>query len=224
MDAVTWRKDARNTKNPANMHQVGRRTAPERRIVGESTIENVAVWWAWKALKIQMKWELHISYKDKEATGVNGSTATTRWYRFLIVVKWGFESLAASHRLLLDLVRGITMPLRCFYSVWHLSAKTGSYLVSILHFINNVLHNCGSSSVKIGCTIRICSSTVERRRGIIRRQERPTRLRSTKNENCEYNFSLKCILVNSPGEEVIVFLLFRFIFSFVRSVREYRAP
>lgn len=102
--------------------------------------------------------------------------------------------------------------------------KTGSYLVSRLHFINNVLHNCGSSSVKIGCTIRICSSTVERRRGIVRRQERPTRPRFTKNENCEYNFSLKCILVNSPGEEVIVFLLFRFIFSFARSVREYRAP
>lgn len=111
-----------------------------------------------------------------------------------------------------------------FYSVWHLSAKTGSYLVSRLHFINNVLHNCGSPSVKIDCTIRICSSTVERRRDIIRRQERPTRPRSTKNENCEYNFSLKCVLVNSPGEEVIVFLLFRFIFSFVRSVREYRAP
>ena len=78
--------------------------------------------------------------------------------------------------------------------------------------------------MKIGCTIRICSSTVERRRGIVRRQERPTRPRFTKNENCEYNFSLKCILVNSPGEEVIVFLLFRFIFSFARSVREYRAP
>ena len=91
-------------------------------------------------------------------------------------------------------------------------------------FINNVLHNKCSPSVKIGSTIRICSSTVERRRGIIRRQERPTRLRSTKNENCEYNFSLKCILVNSPGEEVIVLLLFRFIFSFVRSVREYRTP
>lgn len=44
MDAVTWRRDARNTKNPANLHQVGRRTTPERRIVGASTIENVAVW------------------------------------------------------------------------------------------------------------------------------------------------------------------------------------
>ena len=117
------------------------------------------------------------------------------------------------------------MPLRCFfYSMCCLSVKTGSYLVSRLHFINNVLHNKCSPSVKIGCTIRICSSTVERRRGIIRRQERPTRPRYTKNENCEYNFSLKCVLVNSPGEEVIVFLLFRFIFSFVRSVREYRAP
>lgn len=30
-------------------------------------------------------------------------------------------------------------------------------------------------------------------------------------------------MVNYPGEEVIVFLLFRFVFSFVRSVREYRA-
>ena len=117
---------------------------------------------------------------------------------------------------------------RCLYavffnSVWHLSVKTGSYLVSI-DILLMFLHNCCSSSVKTGCTIRICSSTVEHRRGIIRRHERPTRLRSTKNENCVYNFSLKCVLVNSPGEEVIVFLLFRFIFSFVRSVREYRAP
>ena len=32
----------------------------------------------------------------------------------LIVVKWGFESLVSSHRLLLNLVGGITMPLRCF--------------------------------------------------------------------------------------------------------------
>lgn len=138
---------------------------------------------------------------------------------------WGFESLFISHRLLLDLVGGIMCLYAVFfYSMCCLSVKTGSYLVSRLHFINNVLHNKCSPSVKIGCTIRICSSTVERRRGIIRRQERPTRPRYTKNENCEYNFSLKCVLVNSPGEEVIVFLLFRFIFSFVRSVREYRAP
>ena len=100
--------------------------------------------------------------------------------------------------------------------------KTGSYLVSI-DILLMFLHNCCSSSVKIGCTIRICSSTVERR-GHHPETERPTRPRSTKNENCEYNFSFKYILVNSPGEEVIVFLLFRFVFSFVRSVREYRAP
>lgn len=138
-------------------------------------------------------------------------------------MRWRFESFITSHRLLLDLVRGTTMPLRCF--LFGVTSVCEDRLISCFYryFVNNLHKKC-SPSVKIDCTIRICSSTVERRRGIIRRQERPTRLRSTKNENCEYNFSLKCILVNSPGEEVIVFLLFRFIFSFVRSVREYRAP
>lgn len=120
---------------------------------------------------------------------------------------------------------------RCLYAVFircDICLWRQAHILFLDYIYDNVLimflHNCCSSSVKIGCTIRICSSTVERRRGIIRRQERPTRLRSTKNENCVYNFSLKCILVNSPGEEVIALLLFRFIFSFVRSVREYRAP
>ena len=54
------------------------------------------------------------------------------------------------------------------------------------------------------------------------RQERPTRPRSTEIVSIIL-VCLKCILVNSPGEEVIVLLLFRFIFSFMRSVREYRA-
>ena len=109
------------------------------------------------------------------------------------------------------------MPLRCF--LFGVTSVCEDRLISCFYrYFVNVLHNKCSSSVKIDCTIRICSSTVERRRGIIRRQERPTRPRSTKNENCEYNFSLKCILVNSPGEEVIVLLLFRFIFSFVRAL------
>ena len=44
MDAVTWQKDARHTKIQLILHQVGRRTTPERRIVGASTAQNVAVW------------------------------------------------------------------------------------------------------------------------------------------------------------------------------------
>lgn len=97
--------------------------------------------------------------------------------------------------------------------------------ILFLYIILMFLHNYCSSSVKIGCTIRICSSTVEHRNGIIRRQERPTRPRYTKNENCEYNFSLKCILVNSPGEESDrIIICLDLFFSFVRSVREYRAP
>ena len=136
---------------------------------------------------------------------------------------WGFESLFISHRLLLDLVRGATMPLRCFLIRCDICLRRQAHIL-FLYIILMFLHNYCSPSVKIGCTIRICSSTVERRMGIIRRKERPTRPRYTKNENCEYNFSLKMCSVNSPGEEVIVLLLFRFIFSFVRSVREYRAP
>lgn len=31
-------------ENPANLHQVSRRTTQERRIVGASTAKNVAVW------------------------------------------------------------------------------------------------------------------------------------------------------------------------------------
>ena len=83
LGAVTRWKDARHTKIQLVLHQVGRRTTPERRIVGASTVKNVAVWWAGKALKIQIKWELLIHNKNKEAIGVNGSTAATRWYRFL---------------------------------------------------------------------------------------------------------------------------------------------
>lgn len=124
---------------------------------------------------------------------------------------WGFESLFISHRLLLDLVRGTTMPLRCFLIRCDICLRRQAHIL-FLYIILMFLHNCCSSSVKIGCTIRICSSTVERRIGIIRRKERPTRPRYTKNENCEYNFSLKCVLVKSPGEEVIVFLLFGFVF------------
>ena len=124
---------------------------------------------------------------------------------------WGFESLFISHRLLLDLVRGTTMPLRCFLIRCDICLRRQAHIL-FLYIILMFLHNYCSSSVKIGCTIRICSSTVERRINIIRRQERPTRLRSTKNENCVYNFSLKCVLVKSPGEEVIVFLLFGFVF------------
>ena len=81
LGAVTRWKDARHTKIQLVLHQVGRRTTPERRIVGASTVKNVAVWWAGKALKIQIKWELLILNKNKEETGVIGSTATTRWYR-----------------------------------------------------------------------------------------------------------------------------------------------
>lgn len=124
---------------------------------------------------------------------------------------WGFESLFISNRLLLDLVRGTTMPLRCFLIRCDICLRRQAYIL-FLYIILMFLHNCCSPSVKIGCTIRICSSTVERRMGIIRRKERPTRPRYTKNENCEYNFSLKCVLVKSPGEEVIVFLLFGFVF------------
>lgn len=118
---------------------------------------------------------------------------------------WGFESLFISHRLLLDLVRGTMMPLRCFLIRCDICLRRQAHIL-FLYIILMFLHNYCSSSVKIGCTILICSSTVERRRGIIRRQERPTRPRFTKNESCEYNFSLKCVLVNSPGEEVIVLL------------------
>lgn len=124
---------------------------------------------------------------------------------------WGFESLFISHRLLLDLVRGTTMPLRCFLIRCDICLRRQAHIL-FLYIILMFLHNYCSPSVKIGCTIRICSSTVERRMGIIRRKERPTRPRYTKNENCEYNFSLKCVLVKSPGEEVIVFLLFGFVF------------
>lgn len=124
---------------------------------------------------------------------------------------WGFESLFISHRLLLDLVRGTTMPLRCFLIRCDICLRRQAHIL-FLYIILMFLHNYCSSSVKIGCTIRICSSTVERRMDIIRRQERPTRPRYTKNENCEYNFSLKCVLVKSHGEEVIVFLLFGFVF------------
>ena len=124
---------------------------------------------------------------------------------------WGFESLFISHRLLLDLVRGTTMPLRCFLIRCDICLRRQAHIL-FLYIILMFLHNYCSSSVKIGCTIRICSSTVEHRSGIIRRQERSTRTRYTKNENCEYNFSLKCVLVKSPGEEVIVFLLFGFVF------------
>ena len=124
---------------------------------------------------------------------------------------WGFESLFISNRLLLDLVRGTTMPLRCFLIRCDICLRRQAHIL-FLYIILMFLHNYCSSSVKIGCTIRICSSTVERRMGIIRRKERPTRPRYTKNENCEYNFSLKCVLVKSPGEEVIVFLLFGFVF------------
>lgn len=124
---------------------------------------------------------------------------------------WGFESLFISHRLLLDLVRGTTMPLRCFLIRCDICLRRQAHIL-FLYIILMFLHNYCRSSVKIGCTIRICSSTVERRMGIIRRKERPTRPRSTKNENCVYNFSLKYVLVKSPGEEVIVFLLFGFVF------------
>ena len=118
---------------------------------------------------------------------------------------WGFESLFISNRLLLDFVRGTTMPLRCFLIRCDICLRRQAHIL-FLYIILMFLHNYCSSSVKIGCTIRICSSTVERRMGIIRRKERPTRPRYTKNENCEYNFGLKCILVNYPGEEVIELL------------------
>ena len=81
LGAVTRWKDARHTEIQLVLHQVGRRTTPEWGIVGASTVKNVAVWWAGKALKIQIKWELLIHNKNKEETGVIGSTATTRWYR-----------------------------------------------------------------------------------------------------------------------------------------------
>lgn len=102
-------------------------------------------------------------YKRQRDDWCNGSTATTRWYRFLIVVGGGSSPSSSP----IDYTFGFSwrhnVPLRCFYSVCCLSVKTGSYLVSRLHFINNVLHNKCSPSVKIDCTIRICSSTVERR-------------------------------------------------------------
>ena len=44
MDAVTWRKDARHTKIQLICIKVSRRTTQERRIVGASTAEYVAVW------------------------------------------------------------------------------------------------------------------------------------------------------------------------------------
>lgn len=150
-------------------------------------------------------------YKRQRDDWCNGSTATTRWYRFLIVVGGGSSPSSSPIDYFWIWLEAQRCLYAVFYSVWHLSDKTGSYLVSI-NILLMFLHNCCSSSVKIGCTIRICSSTVERRMGIIRRKERPTRPRYTKNENCEYNFSLKCVLVKSPGEEVIVFLLFRFVF------------
>ena len=118
---------------------------------------------------------------------------------------WGFESLFISNRLLLDLARGTTMTLRCFLIRCDICLRRQAHIL-FLYIILMFLHNYCSSSVKIGCTIRICSSTVERRMGIIRRKERQTRPRYTKNENCEYNFGLKCILVNYPGEEVIELL------------------
>ena len=136
---------------------------------------------------------------------------------------WGFESLFISHRLLLDLVRGTTMPLRCFLIRCDICLRRQAHIL-FLYIILMFLHNCCSSSVKIGCTIRICSSTVERRMGIIRRKERPTRLRSTKNENCEYNFVLNIFWLTLLARRWSNYYLFRFIFSFVRSVREYRAP
>lgn len=72
----------------------------------------------------------------------------------LIVVKWGFESLVSSHRLLLDLVGGITMPLRCFYSVCCLSVKTGSYLVSRLHLDYVLIMFC-ITKVQSACEDRL---------------------------------------------------------------------
>ena len=136
---------------------------------------------------------------------------------------WGFESLFISHRLLLDLVRGTTMPLRCFLIRCDICLRRQAHIL-FLYIILMFLHNYCSSSVKIGCTIRICSSTVECRSGIILRQERPTRPRSTKNESCEYNFVLNIFWLTLLARRWSNYYLFRFIFSFVRSVREYRAP
>ena len=135
---------------------------------------------------------------------------------------WGFESLFISHRLLLDLVRGTTMPLRCFLIRCDICLRRQAHIL-FLYIILMFLHNYCSSSVKIGCTIRICSSTVEHRSGIIRRQERPTRPRYTKNESCEYNFVLNIFWLTLLARRWSYFYYLDLFFSFVRSVREYRA-
>ena len=144
-------------------------------------------------------------YKRQRDDWCNGSTATTRWYRFLIVVGGGSSPSSSP----IDYFWIWLEVQRCLYAVFlircDICLRRQAHIL-FLYIILMFLHNYCSSSVKIGCTIRICSSTVERRMGIIRRKERPTRPRYTKNENCEYNFGLKCILVNYPGEEVIELL------------------
>lgn len=101
-------------------------------------------------------------YKRQRDDWCNGSMATTRWYRFLIVVGGGSSPSSPPIDYFWIWLEAQRCLYAVFYSVWHLSAKTGSYLVSI-DILLMFLHNCCSSSVKIGCTIRICSSTVERR-------------------------------------------------------------
>lgn len=96
----------------------------------------------------------------------NGSTATTRWYRFLIVVGGGSSPSSSP----IDYFWIWLEAQRCLYAVFircDICLWRQAHILFLDYIYDNVLimflHNCCSSSVKIGCAIRICSSTVERR-------------------------------------------------------------
>lgn len=103
-------------------------------------------------------------YKRQRDDWCNGSTATTRWYRFLIVVGGGSSPSSSP----IDYFWIWLEAQRCLYAVFircDICLWRQANILFLDYIYDNVLimflNNCCSSSVKIGCTIRICSSTVE---------------------------------------------------------------
>lgn len=162
-------------------------------------------------------------YKRQRDDWCNGSTATTRWYRFLIVVGGGSSPSSSPIDYFWIWLEAQRCLYAVFYSVWHLSEKTGSYLVSI-NILLMFLHNCCSSSVKIGCTIRICSSTVEHL-GRPFSGDKNVRLVSDprRMKVVSIILVLNTLWLTLLARRWSYFNYLVLFFSFVRSVREYRA-
>ena len=123
-----------------------------------------------KPLILYIRCRIHrlevLANSDQRDDWCNGSTATTRWYRFLIVVGGGSSPSSSP----IDYFWIWLEAQRCLYAVFircDICLWRQAHILFLDYIYDNVLimflNNCCSSSVKIGCTIRICSSTVERR-------------------------------------------------------------